>query len=217
MTFIFSDEYEPNEIASSEYSYESDDHPELDLFTTTNSVYSDIRQNPFSVAGSLSILAHSEFDTETVRTAKTSRGSDEKEIINDDSGDEEFDDDASDLDSFDPTCIVISTSVKAHAGVSKYKDFIRLLPVHVSKMVLGMLDQVSLFNCVCVDKCWRILAEEVHREYFVNQNLWEEVMLMQVSIKRFTDNHFLFILRLIVSRTAAAHILLQINNKIIMN
>ena len=217
-----SDEYEAESIASTEYSFDSDEHPELDLLTTTHSEYTDIRRDPFTpvslVGGRVS---PSEAGTEVTGTGtvtgiasdtgagaspsltakSNSRTRDEnsndiedKEIINDDSGDEgyanalassnagyingDFD---SELNALDPTCIVISTSTKAHAGVARYKDFIRCLPVHLSKMILGMLDQVTLFNCVCVSQAWRILTEEVHVEYFVNQQLWEEVMLMQVS------------------------------------
>ena len=119
---------------------------------------------------------------------QTSKGSSQQhyntdlEIINDETEDEGFDDDNfSDLSSLDPTCMVIPNSTKAHSGVARYKDFIRRLPVHLSKLVLGYLDRVSLNNCVCVSNNWRMLAEEVHREFFVQQSLREEVMLMQVS------------------------------------
>ena len=119
--------------------------------------------------------------------ASTSRGTSSQqyynsdlEIMNDETEDEGFDDNFSDLSSLDPTFMVLPNSVKAHSGVARYKDFVRLLPVHISKLILAFLDQVSLNNCVCVSKNWRILAEEVHRECFVQQSLREEVMLMQV-------------------------------------
>ena len=117
------------------------------------------------------------------KTVENEYGDLEAEIINDDTDDDGFADEIlSDLSSMDPTCLVIPTSTKAHAGVARYKDFIRMLPVHLSKMILGYLDQASLNNCVCVSKNWRGLAEEVHREHYVQQALWEEVMLMQVMI-----------------------------------
>lgn len=96
----------------------------------------------------------------------------------DDTDDEGFDDGS--LESIDPACIVMPASTKAHSGVSKYKDFVRFLPVHLAKNILGFLDQSSLHNCICVSKNWRSLAEEVHKEFFVNQHLREDVMLMQV-------------------------------------
>lgn len=77
--------------------------------------------------------------------------------------------------------LVMPTSSKGHAGVSRYKDYIRWLPVHLAKNILGMLDKVSLHNCVCVSKNWRVLVEEVHRESYEKHRLWEDVMLMQVG------------------------------------
>ena len=93
----------------------------------------------------------------------------------------EVEDGESESGSLDPACLVVPSSVKAYSGVVRHRDFVRCLPVHLSKSVLGYLDQVSLFNCVCVSRHWRMLVEEVHREFYLNQNLWEEVMLMQVS------------------------------------
>ena len=63
----------------------------------------------------------------------------------------------------------------------KYKDFLRCLPVHLSKRILGMLDKNSLTNCLCLSKHWRVLAEEVKSDYMVHQIMTEEIMLMQVS------------------------------------
>ena len=65
-------------------------------------------------------------------------------------------------------------------GSEKYKDFIRCLPVHLSKRILGMLDKNSLTNCLCLSKHWRVLAEEVKQDYMVHQIMVEEIMLMQV-------------------------------------
>lgn len=67
-------------------------------------------------------------------------------------------------------------------GSEKYKDFIRCLPVHLSKRILGMLDKNSLTNCLCLSKHWRVLAEEVKQDYMVHQIMVEEIMLMQVVI-----------------------------------
>lgn len=64
-------------------------------------------------------------------------------------------------------------------GSEKYKDFVRCLPVHLSKRILGMLDKNSLTNCLCLSKHWRVLAEEVKQDYLVHQLMTEEIMLMQ--------------------------------------
>eukprot|EP00794_Sanderia_malayensis_P008819 gene8819-9764_t len=63
----------------------------------------------------------------------------------------------------------------------KHRDFIRRLPVHLSKRILGFLDTSSLVNCVCVSKHWRILAEEVRNETLTQQIMREDVMLIQGS------------------------------------
>ena len=68
-------------------------------------------------------------------------------------------------------------------GSEKYKDFLRCLPVHLSKRILGMLDKNSLTNCLCLSKHWRVLAEEVKQDYMVHQIMTEEIMLMQVSFR----------------------------------
>ena len=66
-------------------------------------------------------------------------------------------------------------------GSGRFKDFIRCLPVHLSKCILGMLDKNSLTNCLCLSKHWRLLAEEVKQDCMVHQIMAEEIMLMQVS------------------------------------
>ena len=63
-----------------------------------------------------------------------------------------------------------------------HKDFIRCLPVHLSKLVLSYLDKSSLVNCLCISKHWRMLCEEVQRDVFVHQIMIEEVRMMQVGI-----------------------------------
>ena len=59
------------------------------------------------------------------------------------------------------------------------KDFIRCLPVHLSKLILSYLDKASLVNCLCISRHWRMLCEEVQRDVFVHQIMIEEVMMMQ--------------------------------------
>ena len=225
MVCSISENDELESIASSEYTFNSVQRPDLDLLVTTKTEYSQVSTTPFSplpdsnprdvlnASGKSGILArevesptnrsqirsrcgvksssrlnrHVSIESKRSTLPSASRGNSSQqycgsdlEIVNDETEDEGFDDNFSDLSSMDPTFMVLPNSIKAHSGVAKYKDFIRLLPVHVSKLILGLLDQVSLNNCVCVSKNWRILAEEVHRECFVQQSLREEVMLMQV-------------------------------------
>ncbi len=68
-----------------------------------------------------------------------------------------------------------------YRSLPKQRDFIRRLPVHLSKRILGFLDANSLVNCVCVSKHWRFLAEEVKSETLTQQIMREDVMLIKVS------------------------------------
>lgn len=110
----------------------------------------------------------------------------EREFFSDDylSGNEDDDDDqcATDYASVDPSAVVVSPASLVHSGVCRFKDFIRCLPVHLSKFILGVLDKNSLTNCLCISKHWRILAEEVKQDFLVHQLMTEEVMLMQVTL-----------------------------------
>lgn len=160
---------------STVHSYNSDANSDLELLLDACDEYSVPQKNPFdSENGSNEPLNNAE------NFAGRSKFFDD-EIVNDDSGDELFGEDAM-FGTVDPTTVVVPGSSKGYLGVSRYKDFIRCLPVHISKYILGMLDQVSLFNCVCVSKNWRGIVEEVHQEYYINQHLQEEVMLMQVEV-----------------------------------
>lgn len=151
---------ERGSIASSNFTFKSEEHPELDLLTKTGQCYGQDHLNPFTGTP----LPGYELDGE----------------IENDAGDEEYSEITNDS-SLDPAYMVIPTSAKAYAGVAKHRDMIRQLPVHISKMILSYLDKTSLMNALCVSSSWRILVEEVHRDTYVNQQLWEEVMLMQVN------------------------------------
>ena len=160
--FIFTDgDYmEKESIASSNYTYKTDEHPDLQLLTSASRGYGTDTVNPL--------------------TGETFPRLDLGDEIENDAGDEDSLEESA-LSSLDPAYVVIPTSAKAYAGVSKYMDLIRMLPVHISKMILGLLDEASLSNAVCVNGYWRQLAEEVRNEFHVNQQLLEEFMLMQVG------------------------------------
>ena len=147
-------------IASSNFTYRTDEHPDLELLTTVSQQYGQEQTNPF--------------------TGTPLPGYDLGDDFENYDGDDDIYNDTS--SSLDPAYMVIPTSAKAYVGVARHSDMIRLLPVHISKMILSMLDKTSLMNALCVSSAWRILVEEVHRDAYVNQQLWEEVMLMQVKL-----------------------------------
>ena len=68
---------------------------------------------------------------------------------------------------------------------SKQQDFIRRLPVHLSKYILGYLDSHSLINCIGVSKHWRMLAEEVKNELRIQHLTKDDIMLIQVNFYRY--------------------------------
>ncbi|XP_077979632.1 F-box and WD repeat domain containing protein 10B-like [Glandiceps talaboti] len=144
-------------LASSVYSFESEDHPETNLLKIANTEYSVPATNPFTGDDIAS----------------------DHIVVEDDSDSFSSDPSHSDISSIDPTCLVIPTTPTAVAGVMKFRDFIRDLPVHLSKYILSFLDQTNLYNMLCVSKHWRMIVEEVHRDRNLNQAIWEEVMLMQ--------------------------------------
>lgn len=70
----------------------------------------------------------------------------------------------------------------SYQALPKERDFIRRLPVHLSKYILGFLNQYCLINCVCVSKHWRFLAEQVRNDTLAQQIMREDVMLIQVNL-----------------------------------
>ncbi|KAK3089437.1 hypothetical protein FSP39_003593 [Pinctada imbricata] len=148
------DYIEASSIASTNYSFKSEDRPDLNLLIRSSPHYGIPKVDPFT--GEELYL--------------------DDEIENDDSGDEP---DVSSTPSVDPACMVVPTSAKAYSGVSKHIDFIRSLPVHLAKYILKLLDKTSLNNALLVSRNWRSLVQEVHEEEKINQLLTEDVMLMQ--------------------------------------
>lgn len=64
---------------------------------------------------------------------------------------------------------------------SKHVDFIRQLPVHLSKLILKSLNKKSLYNCLFVSKYWYNLIKEVHKETILNKALVSDILLLRVG------------------------------------
>ncbi|NWJ10074.1 FBW10 protein, partial [Crypturellus undulatus] len=79
---------------------------------------------------------------------------------------------------------VVPGSFHSVFHINKYKDFIRCLPAHLSKYILGLLDRKSLSTCVAVSKCWAFLAKEVKREHVSQKITQEEIVCLQGSCPR---------------------------------
>lgn len=64
----------------------------------------------------------------------------------------------------------------------KKVDFVRQLPVHLSKYILSLLDRKSLYNCLFVCKYWSNLIREVHKLNFMHKILLDDMMFLRVKL-----------------------------------
>lgn len=54
------------------------------------------------------------------------------------------------------------------------------LIILLSFTLLGLLDKVSLYNCMCVSKHWQWLTDEILTEVEVKKNVEKQAMILQV-------------------------------------
>ncbi|CAM4651555.1 F-box and WD repeat domain containing protein 10B [Caretta caretta] len=94
------------------------------------------------------------------------------------------DEDTSTVSSIDPALAVVPASFQSASSVNKYKDFIRCLPTHLSKYILGFLDTKSLNRCTSVSHHWAFLVKEVKQEHLSHRLVLEEIVYLQGSCPR---------------------------------
>lgn len=125
---------------------------------------------------------------------------DDPEIIceafdDEDENNNEHDDDDDDIqlkkDDEEVKKIFTSHIRPAHSmrGV-KQVDFIRLLPVHLSKSILSGLDTKSLHNCLFVCKYWSNLIKEVRKESVLQKVLQDDMMLLKGTSSKGSNPYF---------------------------
>ncbi|KAM8796994.1 F-box and WD repeat domain containing protein 10B [Eudromia elegans] len=95
---------------------------------------------------------------------------------------------------------VVPASLHSVFHINKYKDFIRCLPTHLSKYILGLLDRKSLSTCVAVSKCWAFLAKEVKREHVSQKITQEEIVCLQGSCPRGVVSNYAKIVNVTIPR-----------------
>uniref|UniRef100_UPI00398E39CE F-box and WD repeat domain containing protein 10B isoform X2 n=1 Tax=Pristiophorus japonicus TaxID=55135 RepID=UPI00398E39CE len=78
-----------------------------------------------------------------------------------------------------PIPIIITSPFMATSGVSNHKDFLRCLPIHLAKYILGFLDNTSLNSCMSLSRHWRYLAKEMIRDKLALQCIFDEVEKIQ--------------------------------------
>lgn len=66
---------------------------------------------------------------------------------------------------------------------SKYVDFLRQLPVHLSKRIMNSLDSRSHMNCLLVCKYWSAIAKEVKRESYMQKQIKEDMLLLKGDVR----------------------------------
>ncbi|XP_063125086.1 F-box and WD repeat domain containing 10 isoform X1 [Rattus norvegicus] len=76
------------------------------------------------------------------------------------------------------------------SGFSKYRDFIRDLPLHLSKYILRMLDKNSLNKCVFVSQHWATLVQQVKVDQSMHSFIQNQITLLQGSYTRGIDPNY---------------------------
>ncbi|XP_044105081.1 CMT1A duplicated region transcript 1 protein isoform X3 [Neovison vison] len=76
------------------------------------------------------------------------------------------------------------------SGVSKYRDFIRSLPVHLSKYILSMLDKNSLNRCASVSQHWAMLVQQVKMELSMHPFIQSHITFLQGSYTKGIDPNY---------------------------
>jgi hypothetical protein len=76
----------------------------------------------------------------------------------------------------------LNKSVIANTLKKKYVDFVRMLPIHLSKLILNKLDIQSLHTCLFVSKFWYRIVKEVRKEVKLHRTLIADVLLLRVRV-----------------------------------
>ncbi|XP_028823223.1 CMT1A duplicated region transcript 1 protein-like isoform X2 [Denticeps clupeoides] len=150
----------------SSHSFHSDDDPDLELLVQASSVYGPVDVGSME-AGEMKIPEGTCFSPELLtRLGESTSGEiltwslkpdlkSLRSVRRDLSGCEDL---------VDPALTVVARSSRSLSGVGLYRDFIRALPVHLAKRILGLLDAPTLHRCLRVSLHWGGLAKEVQEE-----------------------------------------------------
>ncbi|XP_016041971.2 F-box and WD repeat domain containing protein 10B isoform X2 [Erinaceus europaeus] len=84
----------------------------------------------------------------------------------------------------------LDTIRELSSGVSKYRDFIRYLPIHLSKYILSMLDKSTLNRCAYVSQHWATLAHQVKMDLSLHIYIQNEITFLQGSYTKGIDPNY---------------------------
>ncbi|XP_055112281.2 F-box/WD repeat-containing protein 10 isoform X3 [Symphalangus syndactylus] len=76
------------------------------------------------------------------------------------------------------------------SGFSKYRDFIRYLPIHLSKYILRMLDRHTLNKCASVSQHWAAMAQQVKMDLSAHGFIQNQITFLQGSYTRRIDPNY---------------------------
>ncbi|XP_062072788.1 F-box and WD repeat domain containing protein 10B isoform X4 [Lepus europaeus] len=93
---------------------------------------------------------------------------------------------------FDPYNLLMSVDDirDLSSGCSKYRDFIRYLPIHLSKYILRMLDKNTLNKCASVSQHWAAMAQQVKMELAMHTFIQNQVAVLQGCFMRGVDRNY---------------------------
>uniref|UniRef100_A0A673VBW2 F-box domain-containing protein n=1 Tax=Suricata suricatta TaxID=37032 RepID=A0A673VBW2_SURSU len=91
-----------------------------------------------------------------------------------------------------PTNLLVDLEVvrDLSSGAREYWDFIRYLPVHLSKYILSMLDKNSLNRCASVSQHWAALAQQVKKDHSMHVFIQNQTAFLQGSYTRGIDPNY---------------------------
>ncbi|XP_036401463.1 CMT1A duplicated region transcript 1 protein [Megalops cyprinoides] len=177
-------------IPESHYTFNSDDHPELELLIRASSNYQALDipgdvQDPESavVLQEIHNLEPSKRQREEFCLHKESAWAGLEEpgcggVVTEEGVANTVTDRQI---SEDPALTVVPGSSKSLSGVSRHRDFIRRLPVHLAKRILGLVGKAGLLSCRYVSQHWRLLANEIEAEIATKRMVENQAMIMQGS------------------------------------
>ncbi|KAJ7316130.1 hypothetical protein JRQ81_002292 [Phrynocephalus forsythii] len=87
---------------------------------------------------------------------------------------------------------------KKTPNINKYKDFIRCLPIHLSKRILRMLDHKSLSRCAHVSPHWLMLVKQIQKDVLANRALRSEITFLKGSCPKGALSNYAKIVRVAI-------------------
>ncbi|XP_007943775.1 CMT1A duplicated region transcript 1 protein [Orycteropus afer afer] len=76
------------------------------------------------------------------------------------------------------------------SGFSQYRDFIRHLPIHLSKYILSMLDKNTLNRCASVSQHWATLTHQVKMDLSMHTFIQNQVAVLQGTYTKGIDPNY---------------------------